>query len=225
MKMLNHSEKNSKNNKKKKLRLKLRLRQYTRIFLNTLWNDNPICRMVLGICSTLAVTNRLNNAVAMGLGVTFSMAVSSVSISLIRDVVPRRVRMIVYMIVISTCVILVDRYLKAFFPDISEAMGPYVGLIITNCIIMGRAESFASLNKPVASFIDALGAGTGYTFALLVIAAVRELLGFGTLFNINVLGPNWTSWVIMIMAPGAFLVLGIFIWIIRAIQKSYDATP
>lgn len=193
--------------------------------MNTLWRDNPICRMVLGICSTLAVTNRLNNAVAMGLGVTFALATSSVTISLIRNVVPRRVRMIVYMIVISTSVILVDRYLKAFFPEISESMGPYVGLIITNCIIMGRAESYAALNKPADSFIDALGAGAGYTFALLVIAAVRELLGFGSLFNINILGPNWTSWVIMIMAPGAFLVLGVFIWVLRSVQKSYDKTP
>jgi Na+-transporting NADH:ubiquinone oxidoreductase subunit D len=133
--------------------------------------------------------------------------------------------MIVYMVVISTSVILVDRYLKAFFPDISEAMGPYVGLIITNCIIMGRAESFASLNKPLDSCVDALGAGGGYTFALLVIAAVRELLGFGSLFNVQILGPQWTSWVIMIMAPGAFLVLGVFIWIIRSLQKSYDQTP
>lgn len=212
-------------NKKKRLKLSFILKRYHRIFLNTLWNDNPICRMVLGICSTLAVTNRLENAVAMGLGVTFTMAASSVSISFIRNLVPRRVRMIVYMIVISTCVILVDRYLKAFFPDISESMGPYVGLIITNCIIMGRAESFAALNKPAASFVDAIGAGCGYTFALLIIAAVRELLGFGSLFNVRVLGPDWTSWVIMIMAPGAFLVLGVFIWIMRYIQKSYDPLP
>lgn len=216
---------NSKKGKRKKIHFKFTVRRYFRVFFNTLWNDNPICRMVLGICSTLAVTNRLNNAVTMGLGVTFTMAVSSVSISLIRNIVPRRVRMIVYMIVISTSVILVDRYLKAFFPEISEAMGPYVGLIITNCIIMGRAESFAALNKPAESFIDAIGAGAGYTFALLTIATVRELLGFGSLFNINVLGPDWTSWVIMIMAPGAFLVLGVFIWVIRSLQRSYDDTP
>lgn len=223
--MSNHSEKNTKVGKKKKLKLKFILKQYQRIFLSTLWRDNPICRMVLGICSTLAVTNRLDNAVAMGMGVTFAMIVSSVVISIIRDIVPRRVRMIVFMIVISTAVILVDRCLKAFFPEISEAMGPYVGLIITNCIIMGRAESYASLNKPAASAVDALGAGIGYTFALLVIAAVRELLGFGSLFNVNILGPNWTSWVIMIMAPGAFLVLGVFIWIVRSLQKSYDDKP
>ncbi len=210
--------------RKKNRKLRFILKHYLRVFLNTLWNDNPICRMVLGICSALAVTNRLNNAVAMGLGVMFAMAVSSVTISLIRNAVPRRVRMIVYMLVISTSVILVDRYLKAFFPGISEAMGPYVGLIITNCIIMGRAESFAALNKPLDSFVDALGAGFGYTFALLVIAAVRELLGFGSLFNVNVLGPDWNSWVIMIMAPGAFLVLGVFIWITRSLQKSYDET-
>lgn len=216
---------NSGKSKRKKLALRFVLRNYLRIFLGTLWHDNPICRMVLGICSTLAVTNRLANAVAMGLGVTFAMAVSSVSISLIRNLVPRRVRMIVYMIVISTAVILVDRYLKAYFPEISEAMGPYVGLIITNCIIMGRAESYAAVNKPMASFVDALGAGAGYTFALLIIATVRELLGFGAIFNIKVLGPGWTSWVIMIMAPGAFLVLGVFIWALRSMQKLYDKTP
>ncbi len=207
---------------KKKLKVKFINRHYPKIFLNTLWHDNPICRMVLGICSALAVTNRLNNAVAMGVGVTFAMCASSVALSAIRHVVPRRVRMIVYMIVISTSVILVDRVLKAFFPEISEAMGPYVGLIITNCIIMGRAESFASLSKPLESFVDALGAGAGYTFALLIIAAIRELLGFGTLFNVNILGAGWTSWVVMIMAPGAFLVLGVFIWVLRSVQKSYD---
>ncbi|MFH1593277.1 MAG: electron transport complex subunit RsxE [Candidatus Omnitrophota bacterium] len=216
---------NTKKGKRKRLKLKFVLKRYNRIFFNTLWNDNPICRMVLGICSTLAVTNRLSNAVAMGLGVTFAMAASSVSISIIREIVPRRVRMIVYMIVISTSVILVDRYLKAFFPEISESMGPYVGLIITNCIIMGRAESYAALHKPVDSLVDALGAGAGYTFALLIIGAVRELLGFGSLFNVNIMGPNWTSWVIMIMAPGAFLVLGVFIWIVRSLQKSYDEAP
>lgn len=212
----------SKPRKKKKNRAKMLYRRYSKIFINTLWKDNPICQMVLGICSTLAVTNRLNNSVAMGLGVTFAMVTSSVVLSAIRNVVPRRVRMIIYMIVISTSVILVDRFLKAFFPVISESMGPYVGLIITNCIIMGRAESYASMNKPVDSFVDALGAGAGYTFALLFIGAVRELLGFGSLFNINVMGPDWTSWVIMIMAPGAFLILGIFIWILRSIQRSYD---
>lgn len=219
------SEKNSEKGKKKKIKLRFSQRHYVKVFLHTLWHDNPICRMVLGICSTLAVTNRLNNAVAMGLGVTFTMVVSSFIISAIRNIVPRRVRMIVFMLVISTSVILVDRYLKAYFPQISEAMGPYVGLIITNCIIMGRAESFASLNKPLESIVDALGAGCGYTFALLIIAFVRELLGFGTFFNIKILGPDWTSWVIMIMAPGAFLILGIFIWILRSIQKSYDKIP
>ncbi len=203
-------------------RLRVKIRQYQRIFQNTLWRDNPICRMVLGICSTLAVTNRLSNAVAMGVGVTATMAVSSVIISLVKDIVPRRVRLIIFMIVISTSVIVVDRVLKAYFPDISQAMGPYVGLIITNCIIMGRAESFAAINKPMNSFIDALGAGCGYTFALLVIAAIREILGFGSLFGFQLLGPSWDNWVIMIMAPGAFLVLGVFIWILRFMQKSYD---
>lgn len=182
------------------------------------WKDNPTFRMILGICSTLAVTNQVVNTLAMGIAVVFVTCASSVTVSLIRTITPRRVRMAVYTLVIATYVVFVDQYLKAYYPVISEAMGPYVGLIITNCIIMGRAESFASGNGPWLSFLDALGVGVGYAFSLLVIAVIRELLGFGSLMGYPLLGAHWEGWVVMILPPGAFIVLGAYIWLLRALS-------
>ena len=127
--------------------------------------------------------------------------------------------MMVQVLIISAYVILVDIFLKAYFPDISTALGPYVGLIITNCIIMGRCEAFAQANPPHIAFIDGIAMGTGYTLVLLTIAFVRELLGFGTLFGIRILGDSWVSWSIMIMPPGAFFMLGILIWILHTVKK------
>ena len=121
--------------------------------------------------------------------------------------------------IISTFTIVVDQVLKAYYPVVSEALGPYVGLIITNCIVMGRTESFAISNPVVPSFIDAFVVSSGYAFSLLMIAAVRELMGFGTVFGIPVLGDWWTQWVIMILPSGAFFVLGIYIWLLRSISK------
>ena len=181
--------------------------------------NNPTFVMTLGICSTLAVTNRVANGVAMGFAVIFVTAASSVTISLLRKVTPRRVRMMIYTSIIATYVVVADRYLRAFYPDISERMGPYVALIITNCIIMGRAESFASTNDPWLSFLDALGVGFGYAFSLLAISVIRESLGFGTLMGYPILGNNWTPWVVMAMPPGAFIVLGVYIWFLRTIAK------
>lgn len=123
--------------------------------------------------------------------------------------------MITYMIIISTFVIIVDRFLKAFYPDISRAIGPYVGLIITNCIIMGRAEAFAVKNNVVHSVLDGLSCGLGYSFTLVVISIVREILGFGTVLGFKVTPEFWTNWVVMSMAPGAFFVLSIYLWITR----------
>jgi Na+-transporting NADH:ubiquinone oxidoreductase subunit D len=175
--------------------------------------------MTLGICSTLAVTNRVTNGIAMGLAVIFVTTASSVTVSLMRRITPRRIRMAVYTAIIATYVVIADRYLRAYEPVISEQMGPYVALIITNCIIMGRAESFASANGPWRSFLDALGIGFGYAFSLLAISVIRESLGFGTLMGYPVMGRNWTPWVVMIMPPGAFLVLGVYIWLLRSISK------
>ncbi len=184
-----------------------------------IWENNPTFRMILGICSTLAVTNSVRNTIAMDIAVILVIMASSVTVSLMRNIIPRRVRMAVYTLIIATYVIFVDQYLRAYYMDISEQIGPYVGLIITNCIVMGRCESFASGNKPWLSILDALGVGVGYALSLIFIAMVRELLGFGSILGVNILGANWEGWVIMIMAPGAFIVLGVFIWVLRAIAK------
>ncbi len=185
------------------------------IFLDSVFKDNSVWKQILGICSSLAVTNLMMNSLIMGLGVIFSLALANYTISLIRSYTPRSVRMMVQTLIIGAYVIIVDIILKAYMPDISKQLGPYVGLIITNCILMGRAEAFAMQNKPLDSMIDGIGAGVGYTMVLLVIAFFRELFGFGTLFGFKVLGDWWTNWSIMVMAPSAFFILAILIWMIN----------
>lgn len=175
--------------------------------------------MMLGLCSTLAVTNSLRNSLAMSFGVIFVLVASSMFISAIRAIIPSRVRMAVFMMLISTFTIVVDQLLKAYYPAISKELGPYVGLIITNCIVMGRAEAFAISNPVFPSIIDAFAVSTGYAFSLLMLATIRELLGFGTLFGITILGTWWTPWVIMILPPGSFFVLGLYIWLLRSVTK------
>ena len=187
-----------------------------------MWQDHPTFCMVLGICSMLAVTNRLDNAIAMGLGVTFCTAFSSLFVSIFRNAIPGRVRMLAYMVIIATFVICVDRFLKAYFPPISEAMGPYVGLIITNCILMGRAEAYAIKNGPWLSALDGLGCGIGYSFMLILMALIRETMGFGTLLGHRVMPASWTNWVVMTIAPGAFFLLGVYMWIFRTIAKKTE---
>jgi len=185
--------------------------------MNGLWRDHPIFSLILGICSALAVSNRVENALAMGAGVTFVLLATALIISSLRNLIPMRVRIITYMITIASFVIIVDKFLKAYFPTISESIGAYVGLIITNCIIMGRAEAFYVQNKLGQSLLDAVGNGLGYTITLVIIAAVRELLGFGTILGFTVMPDGFTPWVVMTMAPGAFFVLALFIWISRTI--------
>jgi len=187
---------------------------------NAIWCDHPIFSMCLGICSALAVSNKVENAIAMGLGVTFVLLAAGLIISALRSLIPQRVRIITYMITISSFVIIVDKVIKAFFPDISEAIGPYIGLIITNCIIMGRAEAFYVQNNIYQSLLDALANGISYSYTLIAIAAVRELLGFGTLLGIQVMPACWENWVVMSMAPGAFFLLGVAIWISKTITES-----
>lgn len=186
-------------------------------FIDGLWTNNALFRMMLGICSSLAVTNTVRNSLAMSVGVIFVITCSSTMISMIRKIIPSRIRLAVFMMVISTFTIVVDQILKAYYPAISAELGPYVGLIITNCLVMGRAEAYAISNPVIPSFFDGLGAAFGYSFTLLILAAVREILGFGTFFGITVLGSWWTPWVIMVMAPGAFFVLGLYIWLMRTI--------
>ena len=185
------------------------------IFITSAFTQNSVWRQILGICSALAVTNLMLNSLVMGLGVIFTLALSGFTISLIREYIPKRIRMMVQTLIIASYVIIVDLFLKAYYPEISKSLGPYVGLIITNCIIMGRAEAFAGKNVPIDSLIDGVGAGIGYTLVLLIIAFVRELFGFGSLFGIPILGDWWTKWSIMVMAPSAFFMLAILIWIIN----------
>ncbi len=193
-----------------------------KIFREGLWKDNPIFRQVLGICSALAVTNLMLNSFVMGIGLIFVTSLSSLTVSLIRQYTPKHIRMMVQTLIISSYVIIVDIVLKAYYPAMSEALGPYVGLIITNCIIMGRCEAFAQNNTPAVSFLDGIASGAGYTFILLIIAFFRELMGFGTLFGYTVLGSWWTKWTLMIMPPGAFFMLAIVIWVARNISPEEE---
>jgi len=190
---------------------------YREITKKTLWSENPVIRQILGICSALAVTNLVANTLVMGIGVSLVTAFSSLTVSALRNVIPIRVRMMAQTLIIAFYVILVDIILKAFLPDMSRALGPYVGLIITNCIIMGRCEAFAQTNKPLPSFYDGLMSGLGYTLVLTAIAIVRELFGFGTILGFEVMGDWWTPWTIMAMAPSAFFVLASLIWAVKSI--------
>jgi len=198
---------------------KLTYAKGVRILLNGVWKDNPAFGMVLGICIALAITNRVENAIAMGAGVSFVLVATSFIISSLRNIIPSRLRIITYMLVISSFVIIVDNLLKAYFPVISKALGPYVGLIITNCIIMGRAEAFAMKNNVLYSALDGLACGIGYTSTLILLAAVRETLAFGTVLGIAVTPAGWTNWVVLAMPPGAFFVFSIYLWITRTIAK------
>ncbi|MBN1269890.1 MAG: NADH:ubiquinone reductase (Na(+)-transporting) subunit D [Kiritimatiellae bacterium] len=180
--------------------------------------ENPIFRQVLGICSALAVTNLLANTLFMCFGVTFTTALSSLTVSALRNYIPRRIRMIVQVLIIASYVMIVDIIIKALSPDVHRFIGPYVGLIITNCIIMGRAEAFASQNKPWPSFLDGIANGLGYSLVLVTIAVIREAMGFGTIlgFALPARAAWWHQWTIMVMPPGAFFMLALVTWLARA---------
>ena len=188
--------------------------------LNPLWKGNPISVLVLGICSSLAVTVELKGACVMALSVTIVTALSSLVGSLIRKTIPNRVRIIIQLVVVALMVILVDQVLKAFAYGVGKQLSVYIGLIITNCIVMGRIEAFALGNKPVASFLDGLFNGLGYGIILIVVGFFRELLGSGTLFGFDVLNRfGYVNNGLVILPPMALIFLGCLIWIQRAISK------
>ena len=188
--------------------------------LNPLWKGNPISVLVLGICSSLAVTVELKGACVMALSVTIVTALSSLLCSLIRKTIPNRVRIIIQLVVVALMVILVDQVLKAFAYGVGKQLSVYIGLIITNCIVMGRIEAFALGNKPVASFLDGLFNGLGYGIILIVVGFFRELLGSGTLFGFDVLNRfGYVNNGLVILPPMALIFLGCLIWIQRAISK------
>jgi electron transport complex protein RnfE len=180
-------------------------------FTKGLWDENPIFRQLLGLCPTLAVTGWVINGLAMGLATTFVLIFSSLVISSIKKLIPSQVRIATFIVVIASFVTIADLFLKAFFYPISEALGPYVPLIVVNCIILGRQEAFSSKNSVGRSFIDALGMSSGFILALLVLSSIREILGAGTFFGYQVMGPWFKPWIIMILPPGAFLALGILL--------------
>ena len=183
------------------------------------WSNNPLAIQILGICSALAVTNRLENSLVMGAALIFVCVGSNLLVSLLRKHTPHRIRMIAEVAIIATFVIVFDQFLKAFYWDMSKQLGPYVGLIITNCIVMGRAEAFALQNPPILSIVDGVANGLGYAVILAIIGFFRELLGTGEIFGYEVLSGQWYAPnQLMILAPGAFFALGIVIAVFNAIK-------
>ena len=193
-------------------------------FLNPIFKGNPISVLVLGICSSLAVTVQLKGAFVMGLSVIIVTGLSSLVCSLLRNTIPNRIRIIVQLVVVAMMVILVDQILKAYAYSVSKTLSVYIGLIITNCIVMGRIEAFALGNKPGASLLDGLGNGVGYAMILVIVAFFRELLGSGTLFGFQVIPQavydfGYVNNGLMILPPMALILLGCIIWVQRSIQK------
>ena len=200
------------------------MENFKETFLNPILKGNPISVLVLGICSSLAVTVQLKGAFVMGLSVIIVTGLSSLVCSLLRNTIPNRIRIIVQLVVVAMMVILVDQVLKAYAYSVSKTLSVYIGLIITNCIVMGRIEAFALGNKPLASLVDGLGNGVGYALILVVVAFFRELLGSGTLFGIQIIPQavydfGYMNNGLMILPPMALILLECIIWVQRAIQK------
>ncbi|MCF7929945.1 MAG: electron transport complex subunit RsxE [Acholeplasmataceae bacterium] len=202
--------------------IRIKYTKWFNIFKNGIKTNNPIFVAALGLCSALAVSNTVENAIAMGLGVTFVTMVSSMFVSMFRNYIPSKLRIVTYMVIISTFTIFVQKFLQAYFPDIYSSLGAYVGLIITNCIVMGRAEAFAVKNPYRYSLIDGFASGMGYTFVLVFVALIREPLAFGTILGYQVMPAGFTLWASMAIAPGGFFILGVMIWILRTWAKSYE---
>ncbi|MFH1724469.1 MAG: NADH:ubiquinone reductase (Na(+)-transporting) subunit D [Elusimicrobiota bacterium] len=198
-------------------------RKERRILKDPLWDNNPITFQVLGICSALAVTVQMKTALVMCLALTCVLTFSNTIISCIRDYIPSKIRIIVQLSVIASLVIVVDQLLKAFLYDISKQLSVFVGLIITNCIVMGRAEGFAMANPPRESFFDGLANGLGYSAILMAVSTARELLGSGSLFGVAVLPEalyklGYVNNGLMVLAPGAFIVIGLLTWLQRTLM-------
>jgi Na+-transporting NADH:ubiquinone oxidoreductase subunit D len=200
------------------------------VLLDPLFNNNPIALQVLGICSALAVTTKMETSVVMTIAVVAVVAFSNFFISLVRNYTPSSIRMIVQLTIIASLVIVVDQILKAFLFDVAKQLSVFVGLIITNCIVMGRAEAFAMQNPPKLSFIDGIGNGLGYGVILLLVGACREIFGSGTFFGRPVLalaaeGGWYTPNGLMVLAPGAFFLIGLFIWALRSWKPEQVEAP
>jgi electron transport complex protein RnfE len=188
-------------------------------YLKGLWDENPVLRQILGLCPTLAVTGTVITGLAMGLATTFVLILSSLVVSSIKKLIPAQVRIATYIVVIASFVTIADQFLKAYFYPLSKALGPYVPLIVVNCIILGRQEAFSSRNSVGRSLIDALGMSTGFILTLLTLSSIREILGAGTFLGYQVMGPWFKPWIIMILPAGAFITLGILLGIALQIES------
>ncbi|MCH5219092.1 MAG: NADH:ubiquinone reductase (Na(+)-transporting) subunit D [Muribaculaceae bacterium] len=200
---------------------------YKKVFLNPLSKDNPVIVQILGICSALAVTAQLEPAMVMGLSVIAILAFSNVIISVIRKTIPANVRIIVQLVVVAALVVVVNQLLLAYAYDVSKELSVFIGLIITNCILMGRLEAFAMSNKPWPSFLDGIGNGIGYTIILIIVAFFRELFGSGTLFGCQIVPQSWydAGYVnngLMILPPMALIVVACVIWVHRSYHKELN---
>ena len=194
------------------------------VLLQPIFKGNPVTVLVLGICSSLAVTVQLEGAIVMGISVLIVTGLSSFVVSLMRNTIPNRIRIIVQLVVVALMVILVDQVLKAYMYSVSKALSVYVGLIITNCIVMGRIEAYALGNKPIPSLLDGLANGAGYALILIVVAFIRELLGSGTLFGVQIIPQalyeaGYVNNGLIILPPMALIILGLIVWAQRSIQK------
>jgi len=192
-------------------------------FVKGLWRDNPVFAQVLGMCPMLAVTNTAVNALAMGGATFFVLVASSFLVSSLKSLIPKQVRISTYIIIIATFVTVTDFTLQAMVPTIHKELGAFIPLIVANCMILGRQEAFASRNTVRMAVVDAVGMASGFLFALFSLGAVREILGNGSLFGVDLFGPNFEPWVIMILPPGGFLTLGLlmlaFSWIVERKQR------
>ncbi|MCK4943081.1 MAG: electron transport complex subunit E [Candidatus Aminicenantes bacterium] len=188
-------------------------------FAKGLWNDNPVLVQLLGMCPTLAVTTTVVNGLAMALATSFVLIMSSLMVSSFRKWIPGSVRIASYIVIIASFVTLADRFLAAYFYDISKALGPFIPLIIVNCIILGRQEAFSSKNTVKMSLLDAMGMSLGFLIALVLLSSFREILGYGTWFGIKLMPAFFKPWVIMIMPPGAFFMLGIILGVSGVIKN------
>ncbi len=201
-----------------------------KVLLSPILTNNPIASQILGVCSALAVTTSLNVTLVMCIALTSVTAFSNLFISMIRNYIPGNIRIIVQMTIIASLVIVVDQILKAFAYDISKQLSVFVGLIITNCIVMGRAEAYAMANPPVASFLDGIGNGMGYSLVLFFVATIRELLGSGNLFGFEIIklvseGGWYVPNGLLLLPPSAFFLIASFIWILRTFQKEQVEAP
>jgi Na+-transporting NADH:ubiquinone oxidoreductase subunit D len=193
-----------------------------KVIVDPLSDNNPVTIQILGICSSLAVTTKVETAFVMAFSLTTVTAFSNLVISLMRNFIPAKIRIIVELAVVSTLVIVADQFLRAYMFDISRQLSVFVGLIITNCIVMGRLEAYALQNPPGLSFLDGLGNGLGYSAVLLTVGSVREILGFGTWHGMHLLPSGYQGNGLMLLAPGAFFVLGLLIWVQRTLTKKFE---